>query len=218
MRTAPAPAAPADLVELGRVVSAYGVRGWVKIQPYSTQGNVLLGADSWWLKAPAAVHSAGALPCPRQAKVVQCRAHGSTIVARLDTLTDRTGAEAAKGSVVCMPRAAFPPCDPDEYYWVDLIGCQLWGERDGRPALIGRVADVIDNGAHALLRVVRADATDGVAGQGDATAATAVATDAVAKKNMRKRADTVLVPFVGAHVHTVDLANKRLDSNWPADF
>ena len=32
------------------------------------------------------------------------------------------------------------------------------------------------------------------------------------------RAVETLVPFVAAHVHTVDLENRRLDSNWPADF
>ena len=28
----------------------------------------------------------------------------------------------------------------------------------------------------------------------------------------------VLVPFVKAHVHTVDLAARRLDSNWPVEL
>jgi 16S rRNA processing protein RimM len=46
--------APDDLIELGRIISAYGVRGWVKIQPHSAQGTVLRAAPVWWLVAPVA--------------------------------------------------------------------------------------------------------------------------------------------------------------------
>lgn len=214
MRNIPVVAVPADLVELGHVVSAYGVKGWVKIQPYSAQGNVLLGADSWWIKTPVAGSSTGAFSCPQQTKVAQCRQHGSTIVASLSTLADRTAAEGLKGSVVCMSRAAFPPCDPDEYYWVDLIGCQLWGEHDGKPTLIGQVTDVLDNGAHALLHVTRATAPD----VANPVAQPGVVAEKHQKHTKGGRSTTVLVPFVNAHVHTVDLANKCLHSNWPADF
>src|SRR3546814_16759838 len=87
---------------------------------------------------------------------LDCRPQGSAIVASLDMVADRSGAELLKGHTVWASRAAFPPCDPDEYYWVDLIGCQLWGERDHAPAIIGKVVDVVDNGAHALLPVAHA--------------------------------------------------------------
>lgn len=109
-----------------------------------------------------------------------------------------------KGHTVWAPRSDFPSADDDEYYWVDLIGCQLFGELDGQPALIGKVIDVVDNGAHALLRVARATL--------DANG------ELVLMENEKGRAIEVLVPFVSAHVHTVDIANKRLDSNWPVEF
>jgi 16S rRNA processing protein RimM len=109
-----------------------------------------------------------------------------------------------KGHTVWVPRSDFPSADDDEYYWIDLIGCRLYGELDGQPALIGQVADVIDNGAHALLRVHRASVNaDG---------------ELVLMQNEKGRAIEVLVPFVNALVHTVDIANKRLDSNWPVEF
>jgi len=187
--------APDEQVELGRVVSAYGVKGWVKIQPYSVQADVLLKADVWRLEAPVSRQSAGALSRGSSMKVLAARRQGSTIVASLDAVTDRTQAELLKGCTVWVSRALFPPTEPDEYYWVDLIGCELWGERDGAPELIGKVVDVLDNGAHALLRVARVSARDDGG-----------------------RPIEILVPFVSAHVHGVDLANKRLTSNWPVEF
>lgn len=195
---------PADLVELGRIVSAYGVRGWVKIQPHSSNGQVLLAAKTWWLKAPALKASPGASPLAFAVQVVASRPQGATVVAQLDAAPDRDRAEALKGHTVWVPRADFPAADDDEYYWVDLIGCKLFGEHEGRSMLIGQVLDVIDNGAHAVLRVGRATADAG----GELTF----------MQNEKGKTVEVLVPFVSAHVHTVDIAAQRLESNWPAEF
>jgi len=196
--------APADLVELGRIVSAYGVRGWIKVQPHSSDSQVLLAAKTWWLKAPAAPGSTAAARPAFQAGVNNSRPQGATVVAELDCVPDRDRAEAMKGHTVWVPRADFPLAADDEYYWVDLIGCRLFGEGDDGSALIGTVLDVVDNGAHAVLRVGR------VALDGDGNEAPML--------NDKGKQLEVLVPFVGAHVHTVDLHNKRLDSNWPVEF
>lgn len=198
------PKAPTDLVELGRIVSAYGVRGWVKVQPHSSNSQVLLKAKTWWLKTPASKTGLGVLPLASAVEVVASRPQGSTVVAQLDTVSDRDQAEALKGHTVWVPRADFPPADDDEYYWVDLIGCRLFGEYDGGSALIGQVLDVVDNGAHAVLRVARAELdADG---------------NLVFLQTDKGKSIEVLVPFVAAHVHTVDLAARRLDSNWPVEF
>lgn len=195
---------PDDLVELGRIVSAYGVKGWVKIQPHSAQAEVLFNAKKWWLQAPVPPGSPGALSRAFAAKVVAVRPHSATVVAQLDIVPDRDRAEALKGHTVWVPRSEFPAAGDDEFYWVDLIDCQLWGEHDGVPALIGVVAEVIDNGAHAILRVARASLDE----QGALRPLL----------NEKGRSIEVLVPFVSAHVHTVDIAHKRLDSNWPVEL
>ncbi|NYT85778.1 ribosome maturation factor RimM [Pollutimonas harenae] len=196
--------APTDLVELGRVVSAYGVRGWVKIQPHSSNGQVLLKAKTWWLKAPTLKTGLGASALVFATNVAASRPQGATVVAQLDVVADRDQAEALKGHTVWVPRAEFPPAEDDEYYWVDLIGCRLFGEHDGQSALIGQVLDVVDNGAHAVLRVARAEF--------DAEG------DLVFLQSSKGKSIEVLVPFVAAHVHTVDLAARRLDSDWPVEL
>lgn len=197
--------APADLVELGRIVSAYGVKGWVKIQPHSAQSEALLSATQWWLKAPApSLEATGASAYASHVRVVASRPQGSSVVAQLDPVLDREQAMALKGYTVSVPRSTFPSIPDDEYYWVDLVGCLLFGEHDGAPGLIGTVIEVVDNGAHGVLRVARG--TRGEQGE------------VIPLLDARGRPLEVLVPFVEAHVHTVDLANKRLDSNWPVEF
>ncbi|MEO6986372.1 MAG: ribosome maturation factor RimM [Paralcaligenes sp.] len=197
--------APEDLIELGRIVSAYGIKGWVKIAPHSTQAEVLLAANGWWLKAPAPVlGSAGVSSSARAAKVLDCRMQGTTVVAQLDLAPDRNGAEALKGYTVWVSRGLFPSSADDEYYWVDLIGCRLFGQDQGQSALIGKVLEVADNGAHALLRVER-----GVLDEHGSL---------VPLLGANGRAQEVLVPFVRAHIQAVDIVGKRIESNWPVDF
>ncbi|MEI2416112.1 ribosome maturation factor RimM [Orrella sp. JC864] len=203
------PEVPADLVELGRVVSAYGVRGWVKVQPHSSQAEVLLAARRWWLARPPAP-AAGAVPaCPpagalRAVAVQSARPQGATVVAALEGVADRDQAQALRGLSVLVPRSDFPALEAGEYYWIDLIGCLVWGEDAGEPVLLGRVRGVTENGAHALLQVLRLQR------QADGQLQPLL--------SAKGREQEILVPFVDAHLRSVDLAARRIDTDWPSDY
>lgn len=194
--------APNDLVELGRIVSAYGVRGWVKAQPHSSQSTVLRAAPVWWLcppsgplATPADSSSSASLPasvlsrCTPHA-VKQCRPQGLTVVAELDGVPDRDVADSKRGYTIYVSREYFPQAKSDEYYWVDLIGCQVFTEDQ----LMGQVQEVLDNGAHAILRVK------------------------TLKLDAKGRPQEVLVPFVAAHVQHVDIKTRRIETDWPFDL
>ncbi len=197
--------APDDLVELGRVVSAYGIKGWVKVQPYSMPADVLVQARTWWLRPPAAAVGQAGEPLPAMPiSVLSSRPHGATVVAQLQGYTVREEVEALRAHTVSVSRAQFPAAEDDEYYWIDLIGCRLMGELNGEPTLIGEVLDVTDNGAHAVLKVGRASLDS----QGNLVFA----------RDKNGRVVDILVPFVEAHIQHVDLNARRIDSDWPADF
>lgn len=198
--------APDDLVEVGRVATAHGVRGWLKIQPYSPDADALLSAPVWWLKAPESPSGSGASSRLRSAQVLACRRQGGQfLIAQLEGIADRDAAEALRASTVWVPRAAFPTADEDEYYWVDLIGCAFYGQADdGTSVLLGCVEQVHDNGAHAVLQVQRG--AFGLSGAFEA------------QLDAKGRPMQVLIPFVAAHILRVDIAGRRIDSDWPADF
>lgn len=209
--------APDDLIELGRIISAYGIRGWVKVQPHSAQAEVIRAAPIWWLCSPAppahlgakaavgASASAAWQPMMQPYTVKQVRPQGSSVVADLEGVGDRDIAESMRGYTVHVSRKDFPTAHGDEYYWVDLVGCMVYGQADTDNSLIGQVAEVIDNGAHALLRVLRLEL---VAGHAEMTPVL----------DEKGRQEEVLVPFVAAHVQKVDIAARRIDTDWPLDF
>jgi 16S rRNA processing protein RimM len=210
--------APNDLVELGWIVSAYGIRGWVKAQPHSAQSTVLRAAPVWWLCPPASPlrdasnSSASAEPsklllsrCTPHA-VKQCRPQGLTVVAELEGVLDRDAAESKRGYTVYVSREYFPQAKSDEYYWVDLIGCQVFSE--GKQ--MGIVQEVLDNGAHAILRVERFVVSTDLPPDSDA--------NPVLMLDAKGRPQEVLVPFVAAHVQDVDILKRRIETDWPFDL
>ncbi|MDN3988416.1 ribosome maturation factor RimM [Zwartia vadi] len=202
--------APNDLIELGRIVSAYGVRGWVKVQPHSAQGLVLRAAPVWWLAPPALPASPGTgtqhAVAFRPHAVKQSRPQGSTVVADLEHVGDRDVAESLRGYTVHVSRQYFPKAQADEFYWVDLVGCFVFS--DGQ--LAGIVEEVVDNGAHAILRVQRMT----IDGDQSPTA------DHVPQLclDAKGRLQEILVPFVAAHVQHVDIASRRIETDWPLDL
>lgn len=145
------PALPDDLVEVGYVGGAYGIRGWIKVQPHG-DADALLNARTWWLKPAAAVPAASAEW--RVFSVGTSREHSGTVVAGSPAVPDRNVAEALRGCAVWVSRAEFPEPDDDEFYWVDLIGATVVNEQQ---ETLGTVAGLIDNGAHQILRIVGED-------------------------------------------------------------
>jgi 16S rRNA processing protein RimM len=137
---------PADAVEVGRVLGAWGVKGGFKVQPFAADPQALFSSKRWYLRPP---EGPGAAP-PPLLRVTQSREQGGLVVASAQEVPDRDAAEALRGARVFIARSSFPTAGADEYYWVDLIGCAVVN-RDG--VALGTVAELIDTGVHSVLSV-----------------------------------------------------------------
>ena len=181
-----APAWPADAVEVGRVIGAWGVKGGIRVKPFAADPQALFSSKRWYLQPPQTVLPPGsrvAPPLPALLRVVQAREHGDGVVATVHDIGDRDAAQALAGARVFVPRASFPTPDEGEFYWVDLIGLVV----ANRAAVeLGTVTGLIETGPHCVLRVVSA-------GQAP-----------------RER----LIPFVAAYVDAVDLPGRRIAVDW----
>lgn len=138
----PAAAVPDDLVPVARVVDAYGIRGWLKLETFSGDAPALQSAKQWWIAARGAD--------ARPLVPAEVKAHSGYYVAKLAGIDDRDAALALKGARIAVARAEFPAADGDEYYWVDLIGCAV---ESASGQVLGQVVEVMENGAHAILAV-----------------------------------------------------------------
>ena len=132
---------PADLTQVGHITGAYGLRGGIRVAPYSTDADALLSVKTWWIDKPT-LHPV---------EVRLAKMHSGDVTATLVDVGDREAAEALKGATVQVSRADFPSLPEDEYYWSDLIGLDvvnLQGEA------LGKVADMMSNGPQSILRIV----------------------------------------------------------------
>jgi len=182
---------PADAVEVGRVVDAWGVKGWIKLQPFAADPQALLSSNRWHLQ-PAA-HAVATMQPPALLHITQAKLHGDSVVAAARELADRDTAHALRGARVFVARSSFPAARDGEYYWVDLIGAEVVNRQGDA---LGRVSTLIDTGAHSVLCVRRPDAGPEVP-------------DTQAER---------LIPFVAAYVDAVDTAARRIQVDWALDY
>lgn len=132
-----------DRIELGRITGAWGTAGWVRVYSLTSPSESIFDYQPWRSeRSPGHFH------------VRQWRRQGPRLVAQIDEIVDRDQAEAAVGATLHTTRDALPPAGPGQWYWHDLVGMQVV-DREGRE--LGKVAGLIDVGAHDVLRVAAAD-------------------------------------------------------------
>jgi 16S rRNA processing protein RimM len=186
---------PADAVEVGKVIGAWGIKGALKVKPFAADPQALFSSKRWFLQPPEGPRPAGARTAaawPSLLRVVQAREQGEGVVATVQDIDDRDAAQALAGARVFVPRTSFPTPDEGEFYWVDLIGLAVFN-RAGLD--LGSVVGLIETGPHCVLRVQPAT-PEGAA-------------DAPEER---------LIPFVDAYVDGVDLPGRRISVDWDADY
>lgn len=127
---------------MGRIVAPYGVKGWVRVEPYGAAPESLRAYPSWWV---------GSNGDWRELRVAESvLQHGASLVARFEGCVERDAALALKGREIALERAVLPENAKDEFYWADLVGLKVVNAKDEE---LGAVAGLFDNGAHAVMRV-----------------------------------------------------------------
>ena len=122
---------------MGRVAGAYGVRGWVKVTPGGGVLETLAGLRQWWIGG-------------RAYAVAEAKAHGATVVAKLEGLETRGEAQRLKGEEVSVRRDSLPQPGEGHYYLDDLVGLEVVNEQGVR---LGIVKQLFSNGAQDVVEV-----------------------------------------------------------------
>ena len=132
-----------DLIQVGRVAGAFGVRGEVRITSFTAEPLALV--DYRDLRREDG--SAGlTLTSGRPAK--------GGVVARAKEIETREQAEALRGLKLYIPRSKLPEPDQDEIYVTDLVGLSVV---TAAGEALGRIKAVQDFGAGDLLEIAPAE-------------------------------------------------------------
>lgn len=125
---------------LAVITGAHGLRGQVRLKSFTEKPEDVAAYG-------ALADEAGATEY--RVKIIGANTRGQ-LLAALDGVTDRNGAEALKGTRLFVDRDRLPPPDVDEYYASDLEGLDA-ELPDGSP--LGRVHGVQDFGAGDVLEI-----------------------------------------------------------------
>jgi len=125
---------------LGAIASPHGVRGMVRIKPFTEE--------------PENIGAYGPVNLAdgrRFTLTVRSMAKGM-VLATLDGITTREAAEELKGEQIFVDRNRLPQPEAEEIYHADLIGLEVMDPSIG---VIGKITGIYDFGAGSMLEVRR---------------------------------------------------------------
>ena len=126
---------------MGRVSAPFGVKGWIKVQPFTAATGNLLSYTVWWL---------GCHDAWLKYAVSNVQVHGRSVVAQLEGCDDREAAARFRGMQVAIPRDVLPKAGTNEFYWADLIGLKVV---NSAAQDFGQVVRILETGANDVLVV-----------------------------------------------------------------
>jgi len=115
-------------IEAGQIVNTHGIRGEVKIQPWSDTADFLRDFDTIYVDG-------------KPYTLLSARVHKNCLIAELDGVNDVNNAMLFKGKIVSVNRDDVE-LPEGRHFIVDLIGLEVRNADTGE--VIGKLADVLD--------------------------------------------------------------------------
>ncbi len=119
-------------LEAGKIVNTHGLRGEVKITPWTDYPEVFEELDKLYLDDGTSF------------KVKGVKYHKSSVIVKLSGVDDVNAAERLKNKTVYVPREDMDSLPDDTYFVVDLIGLEVFEEEN----FIGKITEVINTGSN----------------------------------------------------------------------
>jgi 16S rRNA processing protein RimM len=148
-----------EWLSVGKITGCHGIKGWVKVHPYTDPAENFLALGEWQLRGKEG---------PMAVDFDAGRVQGKGLVAHIKGVDDRTAADQYRGLDVFAPATVLPALEAGDYYWRELQGLEVWcrdrgdagsADADGsascteEPVLLGVVDHLIETGANDVLVV-----------------------------------------------------------------
>jgi len=131
-----------DYVPVGQVAKAHGVKGEIKIYPYSEMPQDFAGFRELLFSGDTLEE--------HQLTVQQARGQGKFAIVKLAGVDDKDSAELLTGFEVWARKQDLPPLQDNEFYWYEMVGMAVVTDT-GRA--LGKVTNLFSTAAHDVLVV-----------------------------------------------------------------
>ena len=128
------------LILLGQISGVFGVKGWLKVFSYTNPRSQIITYKRWYLGANK----------QNMMRLEAGQAHKQGVIAKLTGIDDRDQAMDLLEQEIWVDQDVLPKLPQGEYYWYQLIGCQVI---DSNNRILGQVSDLMETGANDVLIV-----------------------------------------------------------------
>ena len=129
--------ATSDLILLGKIVATHGIRGQLRVVPYSGLFDTFLAVKDVTLK-----DASGRMLVQ---EIAAAAVHGKKLLLAFKGYADINQVQHLVGCELYVGRDQLPKPDDDEYYWYDLIGLTVVSA-DGQQ--LGILESIIETGSN----------------------------------------------------------------------
>lgn len=176
------PQQPSDPIVVGKLGSAYGIRGWLRVFSSTEHAENIFEYQPWF------INRAGQW---QHIEIEAWKNHSQDAVVKLIGIDDRDAANLLTNCEILVCSTQLPVLEGTDYYWKDLIGCQVVTLAGYD---LGIVDDMMETGSNDVL-VIKANLKDGF--------------------GIKER----LVPYLdGQVIKKVDLSTKVIEVDWDPGF
>lgn len=130
-----------DVLVLGLVTKAHGVRGCIKVLPFGPESEIILKIKKIFLKSP----ETGKL---KEFEILTSSKHKRFFLIQLKGVTNINEADALKNWLVCVPMPEHPNLSEDEYYYHELIDMQAYSASG---EFLGKIEGFMETPAHDVI-------------------------------------------------------------------
>lgn len=171
----------AEPIEMGKFGAVYGIKGWLKVHSYTDN------PESIFEYKPLLMESKGQF---QEVEITAWKRHNNGFIAKVAGFDVREDAQALVGVTLFVDSSHLPVLE-DNFYWRDLVGCQV---KTDQGYDLGVVTEMMETGSNDVL-VVKANSNDAF--------------------GQKER----LIPFIDEQVIShIDITGKLITVNWQPDF
>ncbi len=133
-----------NYIAVGKIGTAYGVKGWIKIVSFTESITSILDYHPWYIEDNNTW---------KPIKVTDAKAYGKGIIAKFASFDAPETVRVLTGKKIAIQRSQLATLKKNEYYWADLEGLTVINQDD---KVLGKIIFLLETGSNDVL-VVKGD-------------------------------------------------------------